>query len=170
MQPGIRRAPEPPVHGDAEHRQHGEQQHRDGQAQGDPEPPGHAPKLGRVLVLAGPDGLRLQVHAADRATAGAGLLDLGVHRASVDDRLPRRVSSPRRLVPGVRCVPGPVVPAEELAPAALAAEVEGLAVTLGTPGGCFLDRHAADGIDRHAVALPHGRRGDLACLSIFRSY
>jgi hypothetical protein len=44
---------------------------------------------------------------------------------------------------------------QELPPAMLAAKVEGLPVTLGAQRLRFIDGHAANGIDRHVVALPN---------------
>jgi Metal-sensitive transcriptional repressor len=121
--------------------------HRYGERETDPEPPAHVGEF-RIGLRFGGDRQRLQRHAADRATARADPADLGMHRAGVDGAGRRRFA-PRRQIP-VRI-------GGEFAPAAGAAEVEGVAVVAEPMGGGRdVDRHAADRVGRLAA---HTRRG-----------
>ena len=74
---------EPSIDRQADHRRHGQDHQRNGQADADPESPGKSTNsglgLGRVR-----DAFLFQSHAADRAGRPADLYDLRVHRAGVD--------------------------------------------------------------------------------------
>ena len=68
---------------------HFEDEHRQGEHETDPEPPGHVVQF----VVWPPFRGHLhgfERHAADRATAGADLTDLRMHRAGVDGSDPHR--------------------------------------------------------------------------------
>ena len=63
---------------------HGNEKHRHGERERDPEFVRQGPDLGALRAVLGADGLRLKRHAALRAVARMVLFDLGMHRAGVD--------------------------------------------------------------------------------------
>ena len=111
----------------------------------DPEPPGHVDQF-VVRPHVGAGKFRFQRHAADRACAGPDLLDLGMHGAGEDRALGDCFKCRLRcfrveITAGIAC---------ELRLATGGAEIIGLATMDMSPLGVMgVDRHAADGIDRH---------------------
>ncbi len=140
----------PGLHRQPEHRPHGDDEERHGQRRADDKAAAEVDKLRVRPLMDIRHALRLQRHAADRAGAGADLLDLGMHRAGVDRarrRRRRRRSRPRpRVPPGIGL---------ELRLAAGRAEMDRRAVVhrLVARGG-RIHRHAADGVaDRRCLVL-----------------
>ena len=100
---------------------------------------------------AGRHALRLQRHAADRAVAGADLLDLRVHRAGVDRARGHRLGRRRGRRDSRRVGLEPLL-------AARRAEVEPLAARgRHVPRGGAVDLHAADRVGRRDVVLRRRR-------------
>ena len=71
---------------------HHPDQQRQRQRGADPEAPASCRRSSALGPSSRRDGLGLERHAADRAVAGADLLDLGMHRAGVDRRPPAPAS------------------------------------------------------------------------------
>lgn len=64
---------------------HGEKEDGEGERGADPQAARHVAQF-TILRLGGGDGFRFEGHAAFGASAGMILLDLGMHRAGVDER------------------------------------------------------------------------------------
>ncbi len=121
---------------------HLERDHRNGQDEPNPKPPGHVDQLGIGARLRGREH-RLERHAANRTTARTGSTDLGVHWAGIDGAW--RNWWGRRLA-GFRTQIFSRV-GRELGLAPGGAEIVGLSrERLPVRGNLRIDRHAADRI------------------------
>ena len=138
-----------PVGVEAEMRKHIQRDNRHGERGAHPEAPRHVLQF-RIGLGFGADRERLQRHAADRAAAGAGLANLGMHWAGIGaadlgGRLGRRRQVFRRV-------------GDELLAAAGAAEVEraaGLLEAMTRRGG--IHPHAADRVGGGVTLRHRGR-------------
>ena len=106
----------------AQHRQHRQQQQRDGPKRGPPEPPIHGGEFCRVFL--GRHALRFQIHATDRTTAGPQLFDLGVHGTGIDYLLAFRLCYRSWFFVTGRRIGIAVGPGEKLFAAVRAAKIE----------------------------------------------
>ena len=120
---------------------HDEDRERRGQNRGHDEPAAHVEIFFRWTVAHG-EGLGLQRHPADRTISGADLLDLGVHRAGVDDVLRQlRLDGRRRTQEDFRTRLEPLAAFGRAEMIILAGELRMMG------GGPRIDFHAANGID-----------------------
>ena len=136
---------------------HFQRHHGHGEREADPQAARHIDKLG-IGAAPGRRLDRLQRHAADRAAAGTGLPDLGMHRTSVD-RPGRQLRGGSGLLAEILCGIG-----RKLGSAAGGAEVIGAVLMIVTVLRLMrIDRHAADGVF-HPVAP-----GGLCRVPVFRA-
>jgi hypothetical protein len=123
---------------------HLDRKNRNGERQRDPESPGHVDQL-RVGRIVERDLLGLQRHAAERAAAGANLLDVRMHRAGVDGAGKRGRFGRTRLQELFR------LGGKALAAARAAEQIFLAFVGEALLGRGAFDLHAADRIDRGRV-------------------